>query len=135
MNHLPDPVTDDQDFIRHGPPHLANGHYSSLIGLPSVQGVVFIPLQEIVYCKGESSQTSLYLSNKKRFMVNRTLKRCEEALTALGFCRVHKSYLVNLSHIRKYVKGEGRSIELSDGTRLEVSNQHKETMLNRLRML
>jgi two-component system LytT family response regulator len=135
MTDLTDVLSDDLDNYRNVSLDPSHGYHATLIGLPSVQGVIFVPLNEIVYCKGESSQTSLYLSNKKRILVNRTLKRCEAALEPKGFCRIHKSYLINLSHIRRYIKGEGRSIELSDGTKLEVSNKHRESLFGRLDLL
>jgi two-component system LytT family response regulator len=135
MTDFTDVLSDDLDNYRSASLDPSNGYHASLIGLPSVQGVIFVPLSEIVYCKGESSQTSLYLSNKKRILVNRTLKRCEAALEPKGFCRIHKSYVINLSHIRRYIKGEGRSIELSDGTKLEVSNKHRESLFGRLDLL
>jgi two-component system LytT family response regulator len=135
MTDISDLLPNDQDAFRDPLPEQTNGHHASLIGLPSVQGIVFVPLQEIVYCKGESSQTSLYLTNKKRILVNRTLKRCEAALEPRGFCRIHKSYLINLSHIRRYIKGDSRCLELSDGSRLDVSNKHKESLFGRLNML
>lgn len=135
MTDNPDLLPDDQDLLRLSSAAQPNGYHASLIGLPSVQGILFVPLDEIVYCKGESSQTSLYLSSKKRILVNRTLKRCEAVLEPKGFCRIHKSYLINLAHIRRYIKGDGRCLELSDGSKLEVSNKHKESLFSRLNML
>ena len=88
-----------------------------------------------MYCKGESSQTSIFLAGRKRVLVNRTLKHCESRLAELGFCRIHKSYVVNLAHVRRYIRGEGRSIELSDGTRLEISPKHKDAVMRRMNLL
>lgn len=135
MTDISDLVPNDPEIFRDPFLEQTNGYHASLIGVPSVQGIVFVPLQEIVYCKGESSQTSLYLTNKKRILVNRTLKRCEAALEPRGFCRIHKSYLINLSHVRRYIKGDGRCLELSDGSKLDVSNKHKEALFGRLNML
>ena len=103
-----------------------------LLGLPTLHGITFVPLADILYCKGESSQTSMFLIDKKRQMINRTLKECEEILDPLGFCRIHKSYLVNLIHLRKYHKGNDRCLELSDGTLLEITPGYRERFLGRV---
>jgi len=127
-----DPLLDPVDP---GNPVPNKAPHHSLIGLPSIQDITFVPAADILYCKGESSQTSLYLASRKRVLVNRTLKHCEAKLEELGFCRIHKSYVVNLAHIRRYIRGEGRSIELSDGTRLEISPKHKDTVMRRMNLL
>lgn len=129
------PNSEEIDKVTPGEILRHNLYRPHLVGLPSLQGILFVSVQEILYCKGESSQTSLFLTDKKRHLINRTLKECEETLDPLGFCRIHKSYLINLLHIRKYIKGEGRCIELSDGSRLEVTRGYKEKMLQRLYQL
>ncbi len=45
------------------------------------------------------------------------------------FMRVHHSYLVNLNEIRKYIKGEGGNLIMSDGSSVDVSRSKKEQLL------
>lgn len=104
----------------------------TLIGLPSLHGIEYVHLNEILFCKGESSQTSIYLANGKRHMVNRTLKQCNEMLEQFGFCRIHKSYIINLRHLKKYERNEGRRVELSDGSRFEVTRTFHDRLMDRL---
>jgi len=110
-------------------------HQNVPIGLPSLEGITFIPVGEIAYCKGESSQTSVHTTNKKEKIVNRTLKECEEMLEKFGFCRIHKSYVVNLHHVRKYNRGDGGFVDLSEGSKLDVSKNYKDELLGRLHKL
>jgi two-component system LytT family response regulator len=45
------------------------------------------------------------------------------------FYRVHKSHLVNLSYVVKYVPGEGGYLILEDGSHVDVSRRKKEGLL------
>ena len=50
-----------------------------------------------------------------------TLSSLEKELEKYGFLRVHKSYLVNMAHIRKF---RSRICLLTDGTALSVSEKN-----------
>ena len=111
------------------------GYSQARIGLPTVDGLTLVNVRDIVFCKGESSQASIYMSDKKHLVVNRTLKECEEMLEKFGFCRIHKSYLVNLEYIKEYHKGDGGYLVLTNGTSLDVSKNYKEELIGLLHKL
>jgi two-component system LytT family response regulator len=54
----------------------------------------------------------------------------EDLLSAYDFFRIHKSFLVNLQEIKKYIRGEGGQLIMSNGAALNVSKQRKEDFLN-----
>ncbi|MFN3382424.1 MAG: LytR/AlgR family response regulator transcription factor, partial [Runella zeae] len=68
-------------------------------------------------------------------MVSRNLKEYEELLAPYHFVRVHNQYLVNLRHVKKYIKGEGGIIVMNDDTQIEVARRRKEDFLNELAKL
>ena len=47
----------------------------------------------------------------------------------MKFYRIHKSHLVNLRYISKYVPGEGGYVIMEDKTEVEVSRRKKEGLL------
>lgn len=108
------------------------GYQEAKIGLPGATGYALVPVRDIIYCQGESSQASIYMTGPRHDVINRTLKECEEMLHKFGFCRIHKSYLVNLHHIAKYVKGDGGYVVLLNGEHLDVSKSYKEDLLESL---
>jgi two-component system LytT family response regulator len=104
----------------------------SRIALPTMEGLQIIPTESIISCASSSNYTILSLKDNQRLIVSRTLKEIEEMLEAYSFMRVHHSYLVNISEIRKYIRGEGGSLIMSDGTAIDVSRSKKELLLKRL---
>jgi two-component system LytT family response regulator len=74
----------------------------------------------------------VFLKNKQKIVVSRTLKDIEEILEDYPFFRIHHSYLVNINEINKYVKGEGGYVVMSDGSVVDVSRSKKEFLLKRL---
>ena len=105
---------------------------SHKIALPATDGLVFIPVNQILYCEASSNYTVFHTMDKKQYVVCKTLKEYEELLMAYNFFRIHHSYLVNLDEIKKYVKGEGGHVVLNNNVSLDVSKRKKADFLNRL---
>ena len=64
--------------------------------LPVLDGFEVVPVQEIVRCQANGNFTDFHFVDGKKKMICRTLKFYEDALSELGFMRVHKSHLVCL---------------------------------------
>jgi two-component system LytT family response regulator len=56
----------------------------------------------------------------------------EELLADYSFARVHNSYLVNLSEVDRYIKGEGGYLILTEGSNVPVSASRKRLLLAKL---
>ena len=82
-----------------------------------------------MYCKADGSYTELVLKGKVHVLVTKNLKDFEGILTESGFCRVHHSYMVNLRHVQKYVRGDGGYVILTDNHHVDVSRRKKEEFL------
>lgn len=102
------------------------------IALPTMQGLEFVPVESIISCSSSNNYTDLFLKDKKRLLVSRTLKETEDMLADHAFLRVHNSHVVNLNAITRYVKGEGGYLVMSDGTTVDVSRSKKEILLKKL---
>jgi two-component system, LytTR family, response regulator len=107
----------------------------SKIGLPVIDGLEFVQVSDILFCKGESSQASIHMEGGKQHIVSRTLKECDTLLTQFDFCRIHRSITVNLRHVTRYRKGDGGYVILADGTLLNVSKSYKSDLLAQLSKL
>ncbi len=105
---------------------------SAKIAVPTFEGLQMINSTEIIKCTANESYTEIVLSNGKKIMVSRILKEYEDLLSDFNFFRVHNSCLINLSHVNKYVKGDGGYVVMSDGESVEVSRRKKNDLLNKL---
>ena len=99
----------------------------------STKGFDVVNLEDIVYCSSDSNYTNFYFTNRKMICSSRALHDYEELLKNQRFFRIHKSYLVNLDHIDRYVKGEGGTLIMKNGVELEVSRRRKAQLLNQFK--
>lgn len=102
------------------------------IALPTSNGLTFIPIRNIIRCEADVNYTLFHLLNKEKLLVSKTLKEFEEMLEEYYFFRVHNTHLINMDHIKKYVKGEGGMVIMDDGSEIDVSRRRKEEFLRRL---
>lgn len=102
------------------------------VAIPDGDGLVFINLTDIIRCDSDGNYTYFILNNGKKIMSSRTLGEYEEMFEGENFFRVHRSHLVNLDHVKKYIKGEGGYVVLSDNSQVEVSRRKKIEFLEKL---
>ena len=92
------------------------------IALPTGHSLYFLQPKEIVMIKGEAAYSDFYLSNGSKILVSKNLKHFEEQLSPLPmFYRCHKSYIINLQHVVRYVKADGGHLLLTGNLRALVS--------------
>lgn len=103
------------------------------IALPTSDGFEFIHMNEIVYLKSESNYTWVHLREQKKHLLTKTLKDMQAMITFPQFFRAHQSYLVNLNHVKKYVRGKGGYLVLKDDTQIPVSRGNKEALMHILK--
>jgi two-component system, LytTR family, response regulator len=99
------------------------------IGIPTVNGIEFIYINEIIFCQADGNYSVLNLRTNKKYTVAKTLKEIEIKLAPYGFFRVHHSHLVNLSEIKFYRRGKGGVVVLNDNTEIEVAIRRKEELM------
>ncbi len=109
------------------------GNTFSKIAVPTVDGLVFYPVEDVICCLAKGMYTEMDLYKEKTQLLTSTLKEVEEILPSGVFCRVHNSYLINLNHIKKYYKGKGGYVEMSNGRTIEVSFRKREEFLSRFK--
>jgi len=91
-------------------------------------GIEFIVPENIVYVSGENNYSVLHFKDGSKLMVSKTLSAVENMLANYTFLRIHKSFLLNLRHIVRYVKADGGHIEVIGGDQLSVSRTKRSTI-------
>lgn len=113
--------------------NLSNGSPDSKkIVLPTSNGRTVVFVKDIIRCQSDANYTTFFLTNKNKMVVARTLGDFEELLNDYGFSRVHASHLINLHHVKNYIRGEGGSVMMDDGSEVKVSRRKKDEFLSRL---
>ncbi|PKP05311.1 MAG: DNA-binding response regulator [Bacteroidetes bacterium HGW-Bacteroidetes-6] len=102
------------------------------IALPAMDGIRFVNIEDIVRCESDDNYTMFFMKSGESIVVSKTLKEYELMLNGMRFCRVHKSYLVNLKYVSRYVPGDGGYLILEDGSHVDVSRRKKEALLEML---
>lgn len=97
--------------------------------LPNRSDYESVRLDDIVCLLGESNYTKFIFRDGTTRMTSKTIKEYEELLEPSGFCRIHKSSIIQLKYVARYKKGDGGEVTLENGEVLKVSRSRKEEFL------
>ncbi|MFH2096247.1 MAG: LytTR family DNA-binding domain-containing protein [Bacteroidota bacterium] len=97
--------------------------------LPTIHGFNIVDISTILRCEGERNYTRFIFLNGDKMLVSKTMKEFEDLLSKHGFFRIHQSFLVNLAYVKKYNRGQGGEIVMSDGEIIPVSRSRKDDFL------
>jgi len=101
--------------------------------LPMMEGFEVVKMNEIIYCEADDNFTCFHFKDGRKTLICRSLKFYETALNDFGFHRIHRSHLINLDYVSRYVKGKGGSVILENGKELQVSSNKKTDLLTRIK--
>lgn len=111
---------------------IENRPHLSRIALPTAEGIHLVKKDDILKVEAMSNYSIFFLNNLSKIIVSRTLKEFEILFEHTQLLRVNRSVIVNLDYIVKYKKGEGGTIEMMDGSEIEVSPSKKKQLMDRL---
>ena len=104
------------------------------IAIPSVTGVSFIDLANIIYGEASNNYSKLVLTDGTTYLVSKTLKDVQEVLEEETFLRVHRQYIINLNHVKQLNRNEG-ILTMSNGAYIPIARNQKEKLIEKYRWL
>jgi two-component system LytT family response regulator len=104
------------------------------IALPTHDGFTMVHINDITYLHAESNYTWVHLTSQKKYLITKTLKDMEEMLDFPQYFRPHKSYLVNLNHVDRYIRGQGGYMVMKDHVQVPVARAQKVDLLRLLKL-
>lgn len=110
-----------------------NGSQKMKLCIPSIKGFQVIDIQDIIYCEACSNYTNFHFTNRPVICASKPIHEYEDLLQDCNFIRTHKSFMVNLEHVKEYIRGEGGMIILSNGHEVEVSRRKKDILMARMK--
>lgn len=97
----------------------------------SADGKVYVINPEaVIMLKSDKSYTTIFTEDGKEIVVSKTLKEVEKKFQNRTFYRVHNSYLINLNHVKEYVKSDGGEILLTNELRANISRTKKKEFMD-----
>lgn len=110
---------------------LANDRMPDKIALPYQNGVTFVDVNRIMYCEADNNYSRFILDKGEEHVVSKTLREVQEVMEGKNFLRVHRQFVVNLNHIKKFVRGEGNYLVMNDNKSIPVSRTHRDQLIDR----
>ena len=101
------------------------------IVIPCQEGLEFVKISDIICCEGSNGYTNIHFINRKTILSSHSVGYFNILLKEQGFYQIHKSYVVNLSHIEKYLN-EGYVV-LAKQLQFPVSRNRRQDFLNSLK--
>jgi len=108
---------------------IASVEKTKRISLPLTQGVLTISAAEVYYFESDGRYTHIHLADGSQQTTKQSLRECEIQFKAHRyFLRIHRSFLINLYHLKRYAKGAESYVEMVNGDQLSVGKGYKENL-------
>lgn len=103
------------------------------IGIPSINGIDFVRVDDIVVCEGDQKYTNVILESGLKIMSSYNIGEFNRILESSGFFLSHRSHLINMTKIKQYQK-DG-TIVLENGMTAPLARRRKEEFLLRIKKI
>lgn len=114
----------------------SQGKMQDTIALSMQEGLLFVKVEEIMYIEGSGSYSYILMKDKTKHLASKPISLFEEVLEDNPlFFRAHKSFMVNIRHIKQYLRGEGGEIIMNDGKSVSLSRNKKQEFLSLFRKI
>jgi two-component system LytT family response regulator len=101
---------------------------NNFIAIPSIDKIVVVKLDDIVYLKSDGRYTIFHLTNGSKLMASRNLGEYESIIDKSQFFRVHNSYMVNLKHVLNIHKKDGSYCEMINGEYIPIAKRRQNSL-------
>ena len=102
------------------------------LALPTTSDIEFVQINDIIRIEGDKNYSTFFLMDKRKITVSRTLGEYEKMLEHSNFMRIQKSHIINLVHVKKFIKSDGGWVLTADGAEVPVSPLKRELLLLQL---
>lgn len=98
----------------------------------ALDGITLLNISEIICLEADGPYTTIYTINDGKIVSSKNLREYEDVLTEHHFFRTHHSFMVNLNHVKKFIKSDNLLV-LTNGQTVDVSKRKKEEFLEMLK--
>jgi len=102
------------------------------IAVPEKDYMNIMKLSDITRMDGNGAYTFIFTIDGKKITSAKTLKEYEDILPKSKFIRAHKSHIVNIQFVSKYLKTKYGVLVLKDGTEIPISANRRKEVTERI---
>lgn len=99
------------------------------IAIPVLEGIEYIETASIVSFNADGRYTRIFLEGGKKIIVSKSLGEFNDLIDNITFFKPHKSHIINLTHVNKYVK-KGCYLLMSDGSEVPLSRGNRDSFIS-----
>ncbi len=106
----------------------SNNNTVNKIAIPCQEGYTFINCNDILYCSADLKYTDIFTTKNDHIVSSKNLGEFEDLLPQPLFFRCHKSNIININFVKKFIKSDSQVL-MSDGKLIDVSARKKDDFL------
>ncbi len=103
------------------------------IALPTLNGLVIKDVNSVLYIAADGNYSRIYFVGGESILISESIKEYEDILNTYMFFRVHKSFIVNTIQIKKYLKGRGGYVVMSNDELIPVAARRRNIFMQFLK--
>lgn len=103
--------------------------YTARIGLPMKEGLVYLMVSDIIWIESNGSYCVFHTVHQQKYMVSKNIGEYEELLPEDKFFRAHKSHLINVAKVKRFIRTDGYFVEMENGSMIEIARRKKDDFL------
>ena len=100
-----------------------------------MDGYEIVELKKTLYIEAIDSYSKIVLTDDQSYVVSKNLLYFENLLSAWNFWRIHKSYIINMQHVVKILKGPPAVMVMRNRQWMPISCRKKVELFERLKWL
>lgn len=106
----------------------------NILALEIPKGVIFVSYDDIVFFEADRMYTKVHMRNDRVELVSKPLKFFLDQLEGVSiFYKIHRSYMVNIKHIREMQNSNGNYLAMSNQRTLPIAKARKNNLLNMIK--
>ncbi len=102
------------------------------IAINTADGLEYVNTTDIIRIEADGSYSNIFLTNNKKILASKNLKEFQNILPNDIFYRAHNSHLINLLHVKRFIRTDGGMVEMNDGSLMTLSRRNRDEFIQQM---
>jgi two-component system, LytTR family, response regulator len=100
------------------------------IQIPTTNGYEFIHSDNIVRLEASGAYTYAFFIDSSKIIISKSIKEIEPSLKNMDFFRAHRSHIINLLHVKRFLTENDGEIIMVDDSRIPLSRRKRKDFID-----